>query len=387
MSIFAYTGLAGHGKTYGVVENVILPALKAKRTVFTNIPINQTLCLDTFGISVVPFQTDDIKKNPQWFTQVFEAGSLFVFDEVWRLWPAGLKASNISEEHKTFLAEHRHIVGANGLSTEIFLVTQDLSQIAVFARLLVESTFRVQKLGVLGFDNRYRVDVYSGFVTGPRPPISKREREIHGGRYKKEVYQFYKSHTKSVSGLVGDETKTDQRANGLKRLSIKLGLLLAVICLFVVYLGFNRIREHYSKPEIKVAEPASVKPLTPKSNIQPSSGIVNPRLSAIKSPQVPQQIKFLSAAKRLIFSHTIKVGTGPEVGFYKITFTDSEALLSDRELRSLGYTVARVTDCVVKVVGSDYSGFILCSKSERRPVGLIAGFSSDVSGAVAGSSQ
>ena len=39
MSITAYTGLPGSGKTYGVVQHVIVPALQAGRRVVTNIPM------------------------------------------------------------------------------------------------------------------------------------------------------------------------------------------------------------------------------------------------------------------------------------------------------------------------------------------------------------
>jgi len=63
MSILAYTGLPGHGKSYGVVENVILPALRMKRVVYTNIPLNDELCINDFGMSVVPFDIQDIIKN------------------------------------------------------------------------------------------------------------------------------------------------------------------------------------------------------------------------------------------------------------------------------------------------------------------------------------
>ena len=113
MSISAYTGLPGHGKSYGVVDNVIRPALEKKRTVYTNIPMISDECLKRFKMTVVQFDTKDIIDNPNWWSDTFEAGSIIVIDECWRLWPSGLNASKARETDKSFLAEHRHLVGKN----------------------------------------------------------------------------------------------------------------------------------------------------------------------------------------------------------------------------------------------------------------------------------
>src|SRR5690606_16593216 len=170
MTITAYTGLPGSGKSYGVFENVIVPGLENKKPVWTNIPFNEDALLEKFGVTPTAFTVDDITQNPDWFQTVFEPGAVLVLDECWRLWPAGLRANNVLMQHKSFLAEHRHMVGENGLSTEIVLVTQDLAQISSFARNLVENTFHVTKLSKVGFDKRFRVDVYFGPVTGATPP-------------------------------------------------------------------------------------------------------------------------------------------------------------------------------------------------------------------------
>jgi len=39
MSVVAYTGLPGSGKSYGVVENVIIPCLQEGRPIVTNLPL------------------------------------------------------------------------------------------------------------------------------------------------------------------------------------------------------------------------------------------------------------------------------------------------------------------------------------------------------------
>ena len=290
MTITAYTGLPGSGKSYSVVENVIVPALKSKRTVFTNIPMNDQECLERYGLSVISFKTDDLKDNADWFETVFVPGSVFVLDEVWRLWPAGLKANNVREQDKSFLAEHRHIVGENGLSTEIVLVTQDLSQIAMFARVLVETTYRTVKLGKLGFDKSFRVDVFSGPVTGPKPSMSKRERELYG-KYKKEVYSLYKSHTKSQTGDAGLEQRTDSRYVIWKSPMVWGMLAFLIFAVFFVRYGAANLREGYNlESEAKVKEVPVISEVAPVSNVKDVS-------------KVPDGfIPYLSKAKKVVIS-------------------------------------------------------------------------------------
>lgn len=385
MAILAYVGLPGHGKSYGIVENVIIPALKQKRTVFSNIPMNDDVCLDVFGMTVIPFHTDDIIKNPNWFTDVFIAGSIWICDELWRLWPSGLKATAVREGDKAFLAEHRHLVGENGYATEIYFVTQDLSQVAQFARSLVESTFRMVKRTNIGFDNRFRVDIYSGAVTGSKPPISKREREIHDGKFKKEIYRFYKSHTKSQTGEAGDESKTDKRGNSLGRLSIKLAFIFLIVCVVFGYFGFGELTDKYSP---KPVEPLPVSPSEKSSpnkppvkpSVDPKSGAVYSRTSAVYDDQPGvKPPKFLASAKSFYISHSI-TSKGSQVWFYKVIFQDTEVVLSEMDLRKIGYAMLHVNDCLVKVSGADYSGFFMCPKPTRRDGGstLIAGLTDGV---------
>jgi zona occludens toxin len=220
MSITAYTGLPGHGKTYGVVENVILPALKKGLTVYSNIPMREDL-LTRFPGEYVHFDIEHATEE-QGYLSSMDGGAVIVLDECWRLWPSGLKANNAPELHKSFLAEHRHKVGKNGASQQIVLVTQDLAQLAAFVRQLVEKTFRVRKLDEVGMEKAFRLDIYSGAATGQNPP-GEPIRRIPG-KYREEVYQYYYSHTQSETGEAGDESKIDDRANLLKSGLIKIGL-------------------------------------------------------------------------------------------------------------------------------------------------------------------
>ena len=174
-----------------------------------------------------------------------EPGTLLILDEVWRIWPAGLKASEAEESDKALLAEHRHRVGNDGRAMEICLIVQDLGNIATFARNLVETTFVATKLTAVGQAKKYRIDVYQGSRKGPQYPSNLRLREIYG-TYKKEVFQYYVSHTQAVGGMVGDERKVDNRATVMGSYLIKVVVPLGIVAIVLgvwQLVGFFRPHE------------------------------------------------------------------------------------------------------------------------------------------------
>lgn len=358
MSITAYVGLPGHGKSYGVVENVIMPACKSYRTVFTNIPCNADVFLERFGIAPVQFDIDDIRDNENWFTEIFEAGAIIVIDECWRLWPAGMNASRLRESDKTFFAEHRHMVGDSGHSTEIVLVTQDLSQIASFMRNLIETTFRVTKLSKVGSAKLYRVDVYSGSVTGPAPPVSRREREIPG-KFKRNIYQLYKSHTKSSVGA-GDESRADGRFNVLGGWQFKIMGLALIACIAIVWLTAGQLLNFFNQPTEPEPEPE------PTTAIQPQRSPVMPPPTRSYQVQLPRRDgnDLISAADRVYI--TYNNGHFPNIDYlFRIVVGDGYSDVTTRELILLGYDVDPVAQCLVRI-SRDGRFYIAACESSRR---------------------
>lgn len=211
VSIVAYVGLPGSGKTLGVVEHVIMPALKAGRHVVTNVAMNWDVVADLRLIGTLDeLPTDVVLAEPSKLFEYAQKGCVLVLDEVWRFFPAGVKASKVPEEFRTLLAEHRHMVDDFGNSLQVCLVTQDLAQIGSFARQLVETTFRFVKLSSLGASSKYRLDVFNGPVTGPNPPESRRSRQIFGS-YNKKTFRLYRSHTQSQSAEGGANEKSVDR--------------------------------------------------------------------------------------------------------------------------------------------------------------------------------
>lgn len=202
--INAYVGLPGSGKSYSAVAFVILPALAEGRRVVTNIPIRTDALKENRG-ELVQFETKEellAEATP---------GSVLVIDEAWEFWPAGVRAKDVPQEERDLFAMHRHRVDELGRAMQITLVTQDLGQIAAFLRALVDTTFRTVKLDRFGLARGYRVDVYQGAVSGPRPPKAQLLRQLTG-RYRPEVCAVYQSHTQAAAEVAGvDESVTDRR--------------------------------------------------------------------------------------------------------------------------------------------------------------------------------
>jgi zona occludens toxin (predicted ATPase) len=245
VSIIAYTGLPGHGKSYGVVEHVILPALRSGRVVWSNIPLHADHLAQEIPGAVFHQIEDFSDDTPAWVDgtalSAVPKGAVLVLDEAWKVLPSGMKANHVPACWKRFFAEHRHNVGEDGFSTEIVLVTQDLADVASFARNKVEKTFIVRKLWTLGAANRFIVDCYSGSVSGQRGPEARKVGVV-SGQYRAEVYAFYRSHTKG-DGQVGVEAVPDKRGVIWRHPMVMFGIPLALAATAAsVYLGFGFVR-------------------------------------------------------------------------------------------------------------------------------------------------
>lgn len=266
MAIDAYVGKPGHGKTYGVVEHVIIPSLKQGRQIITNIPLKGGDLIRDFGGSVVQLPDD-------WFevaelSELVPNGSVLVLDEVWRRWPKGQKSNQVNVSDKALLAEHRHRVDELGNSMRVVLVTQDLSQIAAWTYPLVETTYRVKKYGRLV----YRLNVYDGCVTGDSPPKSRRIKQSPG-KFSKHIFKYYISATQSKTGGVGDESTADARGSILRSWGLWAICLFVIVCGSFSYFGLRTFFNGPTKPDAdSVNSAAAVSPASVvKSEIPLSS--------------------------------------------------------------------------------------------------------------------
>ncbi|WAB95620.1 hypothetical protein OSW16_13680 [Pseudomonas putida] len=304
MAIHAYVGKPGHGKSYGVVEHVVIPSLKQNRHVVTNIPLSVDDLLATFGgnITQLPsnwFELDDI-------SEVIPPGSVAILDECWRRWPAGQNVNHANLSDKSLLAEHRHRVDDKNNSMRVVLVTQDLAQISSWVRLLVETTYRIRKLS----KKTFKVDIYQGSVTGDSPPKSKLVRTT-GGAFKSSVYSFYQSATLSSSG-VGDESAADGRSSFLR----SYGLWLCVFgALFLLGFGFHYSKKFFQRDDAntisavnaKVSAVAAKPVEPPLSTTWRLVGFVHPSKPDPNSRAISESLALISDAngntRYISFSH------------------------------------------------------------------------------------
>ena len=227
MAINAYTGLMGSGKSYEVVENVILPALIAGRRVVTNVSNLQIPEITAYLVksgadvskigTIVQIQHEDVIKPfffppedgkglPPDVVPVVQGGDLIVIDECWRFWPSGIK---MPLAHMEFFRMHRHFINVEtSVTCDIVLVVQDIGDLDRKLKAVVENTYVMTKLKALGLTTRYRVDIYARVKI--RNPYRSLQR-----KYNKEIFELYRSYSQG-GGQSGNEVAIDDRANMLK---------------------------------------------------------------------------------------------------------------------------------------------------------------------------
>lgn len=372
MPISAYVGLPRSGKSYSVVEHVVIPAAKQKRPIWTNIPLNDELLKADFDYEVTYFKTDDIKNNDTFFDDL-PHGIVFILDEAWRLWPSGLKNSNARESDLAFLAEHGHR-SKDGFSTEIILATQDLAQMATFARNLVETTYRTVKLSAVGSSKKFRVDVYQGCVTGPNPPERSRVDQLFGS-YKEKVYKYYVSQTQS-DGSHGSEKKSDSRGNILTGQWLWLSLILIAFLSIFVFFALSSVIDSYSSPGSNSNSSSSSDTVPSVSTSLPASLPSSSGSSDIPSDEyVFDDFDIFRDATNFYIS--FNMGVYPNIR-YRFTVINNRyrTVLSVRDLHNLGYRIKPINECLVIIRYLSIQYTVMCqmpSQEPRSPFSLSAG--------------
>lgn len=285
MACDAYTGLPRSGKSYSVIKNVIMPSLQESRNVYTNIPLTDAAQV------LHPGQIHQLEK--EWFIDrelfaKFPPGSVVVLDELWRRWPSGLKSNNAIFADKEFLAEHGHNVDDDGHTTRVVLVTQDLSQISSWVRDLVDKTYRSTKLDAAGADDRFRVDIYQGSVTGQRPPKSQLI-STSFDKYEEKVWRYYQSATQSKTGTVGNEKRADKRATVWRSPGFIVSMVFSALALIVgPWMAYNYVAPKLSASSEVDPGPVQAPPLLPLPATH-GGPVIASTVAAPVAPAVPAQ--------------------------------------------------------------------------------------------------
>uniref|UniRef100_A0AAU8B3C9 ZOT protein n=1 Tax=Dulem virus 52 TaxID=3145763 RepID=A0AAU8B3C9_9VIRU len=280
MAILAYVGIPGSGKSYEVVSSVILEHFRKGRRIVSNIEGVTQEKLTAYCVKKGDKEsnlgefisvTDEICQQPDFFPYkgatetVCRAGDLICLDEVWRIFPS----DKIHENHRSFLAEHRHFTHEiTGECCDLVVINQSISQLPRFIKDRIEMTYQMSKLTALGMSNRYRVDIFTGAKTTKTNKTLQLQR-----KYDKEIFQLYKSY----DGKNGKENVVDGRGNILKSFQFK-AMIVFVLILFTV--GIYAFRSFFpsekdTSPKILPSkqEEKSVIPLQERQNLSVFSPI------------------------------------------------------------------------------------------------------------------
>lgn len=259
MSIKAYVGRMGSGKTYEVVSVVILGALARGRRVVSNIAgldfeamrsalvqegvseerIGQLVQIEHVKVLEPTFWRTD-KDAGQGVDAFLQGGDLLALDEIWRFWE-GFSDKKMPDRVMNFFRMHRHFTHPEtGIACDVALITQDVMDIARRVRAVIEETYYMEKLTAIGSTKRYRVDVHQGGKTSRRPL-----RAIQRS-YDPKYFGFYKSHSQAEEGGAGPrEENIDQRGNILRgalfRVVLPLGLVVIAGAFWFLWKFFHPV--------------------------------------------------------------------------------------------------------------------------------------------------
>jgi len=291
MSIKAYVGRMGSGKTYEVVSEIIVKALARGRRVVSNIAgldieaikgllvdsgipesqigeliqIDHERVLDPyFWRSDAPIEAPALEpvKTFVWGKArqrvaieaqlqavavpedyFIQPGDLVALDEIWRFW--GGFATKDGDGNKrpasvmNFFRMHRHFTHPQtGVSCDVALITQDVMDLSRSVRAVIEETYYMEKLTAIGSTKRYRVDIFQGGKTSGKP-LRQLQRS-----YDPRFFPLYSSHSQKKEGDADAvEENIDQRGNILKgalfKVVLPVGLIVACFAVYTVWSFFN----------------------------------------------------------------------------------------------------------------------------------------------------
>lgn len=243
MPLKAYVGLPRAGKSYEVVVNVILVALRQGRRVVSNIAgLNfEAMCQilyqegypqDKIG-TLVHIDHAEVEKPNFWRTDIdnengvesfIQPGDLVALDEIWRFWK---KRGDIHPRAMNFMRMHGHMTHpVTGLTCEITLITQSIRDINENIRDVVQETFQMVKNTKLGSDKSYIVHIFQRGSTSKNDFIRTLPPRFYNSKY----FSLYKSHSQHKEGdAAASEKNPDDRANILKGAFFKVGLPIALV--------------------------------------------------------------------------------------------------------------------------------------------------------------
>lgn len=244
MSIQVFTGAVGSGKTYHIVNDVIIPHLRdpltSARKIIHNVRLKprviETEYFFPFSLNekVFQFTNDQIMSAVSDMEKI--QGALIIIDEFQLIWPSSKGMTN--PKHLEFFTTHRHYM------IDIIIGTQDLDNIVKQVRNLVEVENHFKALKHIGMTSGYVVEAY--FNKSRKPDLRLNR------RYDPEKFKFYQSHATSALQAGHKEVRVRPATHALKYYVAML-----VIAGILIIGGFYRIYSRTQNIDQRLAPPKS----------------------------------------------------------------------------------------------------------------------------------
>lgn len=269
MSVKLLLGRPGSGKSYESVVHYVLPALKKKRTVVTNLSLNLSALAaydpsyPDYVVLVHDQPTRAAFSSLDDYTQYTDKrnvdtleGVLFVIDEAHKSVPSGNQ--NTSQAVIKWFAEHRHS------GSDVVLITQDSRKLHRHILSLVDDVIVCTKNRVFGSTSSYRRRIKDGIGGDYLGDAVVR-------KYNKKFFAFYQSYTQGGKKEVDISRVPTVFSN-------PIFIVMALVLCVAGYLLYNKgsiTKSLIDKPRSAVS-----------SDVVPA-GFANPRLTKQGSPVAP----------------------------------------------------------------------------------------------------
>ncbi|EPW2921237.1 zonular occludens toxin domain-containing protein [Pseudomonas aeruginosa] len=357
MAIEYHEGLPGAGKSYEAVVFHIIPALKSRRSVVTNIRgMNYERLSELTGeplemiklllINVEPAEQDsadgEVQRCINEMCDKTPDNSLVVWDEIQDYFPSGNAKLPLNQQK--FWTEHRH----RGL--DIIIMGQDRSDVHKIIRNRIRTVIYFLKLEAIGRDGHYKWEIYQ------KQRFGKFVKTGSGTRsYDEKFFGTYMSHRREgTRATVYTTTRTNMLANsrGLT-LGVPLAFVAAGYAVYYLWGFFHPAPKHdvsAQRVEVAAQEPASLALVNPPPDDMPelASGASTVVTTSAAVEQKPPPVDYFDKlAQRLqVRASAIMESTKPgkELLGYVELLDDSfhqKEKFSIAELRAMDWVVTR----------------------------------------------
>lgn len=262
MPLTLYAGPPRMGKTFEVVNHVMVPAYRAGRHIVTNIrgidpdywaatlsPSRKGEQLGTITVVDDEFLASEAvypaySKNAVIQPGAIPSGSLVIIDEAYAVF--GTEKGMVTGRMLKWVMTHGQFTDDEGNCTDIVMVAQDLMLLAPKIRSVAESVYWVRNLRFIhaGLKKRYRVTGYPSWrMTGQ--PLGRVQKS-----YSDDGFKLYKS-TSHATGK-GNLVQTYKGSTAFSPMLIG-ALILSVLA--ALYGGWNTYQFLWGTPAVAAAVP------------------------------------------------------------------------------------------------------------------------------------